>query len=66
MDEAGFHQDLRDLLDDPITHRVMASDRVDMASLVDLLHAARRRLDDAQTKRPARGRPVRSSGATAA
>ena len=66
MDKAGFHQDLRDLLDDPITHHVMASDRVDMASLLDLLHAARRRLDDAQTKRPARGRPARSSDEVAA
>ena len=57
MAEAGFHQDLRDLLEDPITHSMMASDRVDMVSLVDLLRAARQRLrpvDGGLERRPAR------------
>jgi hypothetical protein len=44
MDEAGFHQDLRELLDDPITHWVMASDKVDMPDLVALLRSAGRGL----------------------
>ena len=63
MEEAGFHQDLRDLLEDPTTHSMMASDRVDMASLVDLLRAARQRLhrDDGVPQRPTR-RAVRRQG----
>ncbi len=44
MDEAGFHPELAELLEDPITHHVMASDRVEMASLVALLRTARRHL----------------------
>lgn len=44
MDKAPFHQDLKDLLQDPITRSVMASDRVEMAELLALLEAARRRL----------------------
>ena len=44
MDEAGFHPELTDLLADPITHHVMASDKVEMANLIELLRAARRHL----------------------
>jgi hypothetical protein len=44
MDE--FHHELVALLDDPITHRVMASDKVEMTSLLALLRAARRRLQN--------------------
>ena len=44
MDE-GFHPDLMELLAEPITHLVMASDKVDMPSLVALLKAARQRLN---------------------
>jgi hypothetical protein len=39
MDE--FHPELAALLDDPITRRVMASDKVSMASLLALLRTAR-------------------------
>ena len=61
MDKAGFHQDLTDLLEDPITHRVMASDRVDMTSLIDLLRSARQRLrPDSETPRRTR-RPARQA-----
>jgi hypothetical protein len=42
MDE--FHPELAALLDDPITHRVMASDKVDMVSLLTLLRSVRRHL----------------------
>ena len=40
----GFHPELAELLSDPITHRVMESDKVDMVALKALLAAARRRL----------------------
>lgn len=42
MDE--FHPELVALLDDPITRRVMASDKVDMVSLLTLLRSMRRHL----------------------
>jgi len=42
MDE--FHPELAALLDDPITHRVMASDKVDMVSLLTLLRSMGRHL----------------------
>ena len=44
MRQMGFHPDLRALLDDPITGRLMASDGVVMNDLVALLQTARRRL----------------------
>ncbi|MEJ0070042.1 MAG: hypothetical protein WDO24_16480 [Pseudomonadota bacterium] len=44
MDE--FPRELAELLDDPITHRVMASDKVEMTSLLALLRAARDRLQN--------------------
>lgn len=51
-DEAAFHPELAALLDDPITHHVMASDRVEMATLVALLRTVRRQLKQ-QAKREA-------------
>jgi hypothetical protein len=42
MDE--FHPELVALLDDPITRRVMASDKVDMVGLLSLLRTMRRHL----------------------
>jgi hypothetical protein len=39
-----FHPELAALLADPITHRVMASDKVDMVSLLTLLRSMRRHL----------------------
>jgi hypothetical protein len=42
MDE--FHPELAALLADPITLRVMASDKVDMVSLLTLLRSMRRHL----------------------
>jgi hypothetical protein len=54
LDETGFQPELVELLDDPITHRVMASDKVDMASLVALLRTARRRLKQTGVAAPAR------------
>jgi hypothetical protein len=56
MDETRFQSELTELLEDPITHRVMASDKVDMASLVDLLRSARRGLTHARTAEPRRRR----------
>ena len=44
IDETAFAPELAALLEDPITHRVMASDQVEMRSLVALLRAARRQL----------------------
>jgi hypothetical protein len=44
MDE--FHHELAALLADPITQRVMASDKVEMTSLLALLRDARRRLQN--------------------
>jgi hypothetical protein len=44
MRQAGFHPELRDLLDDPITGHLMASDGVAMRDLIALLQTARRRL----------------------
>jgi hypothetical protein len=44
MDGDRFNPVLEDMLRDPLTHRVMESDKVDMAALVALLAAARRRL----------------------
>ena len=43
----GFHPELVALLDDPITHRVMASDKVDMVSLLSLLRSMGRHLREA-------------------
>jgi hypothetical protein len=54
MDETRFHPELTELLEDPITHRMMASDKVDMASLVDLLRAASGRLKPASALEPRR------------
>jgi hypothetical protein len=54
-DEAGheerspmseFHKELVELLEDPITHRIMASDKVEMGSLLSMLRAARKRLQN--------------------
>jgi hypothetical protein len=44
MRQASFHPELRDLLDDPITAHLMASDGVAMHDLIALLQTARRRL----------------------
>ena len=44
MDGNRFNPVLEDMLRDPITHRVMESDKVDMTALIELLAAARRRL----------------------
>ena len=44
MDGERFNAALEELLRDPMTHRVMDSDKVEMAALVALLSAARRRL----------------------
>jgi hypothetical protein len=46
MDGDRFNPALEDLLRDPLTRRVMASDNVDMTALIALLAAARRRLAD--------------------
>lgn len=43
MRQASFHPELRDLLDDPITGHLMASDGVAMSDLI-ALQTARRRL----------------------
>jgi hypothetical protein len=53
MDSDRFNPTLEDMLRDPITLRMMASDKVDMADLVALLAAARQRLD--RPERRARG-----------
>jgi hypothetical protein len=45
MDSARFNPALEEMLRDPITLRMMASDKVAMADLLALLAAARRRLD---------------------
>ena len=49
-DERGpmseFHHDLAELLGDPITRRLMASDKVEMNSLLALLRSARQRLQN--------------------
>jgi len=45
MDSNGLNPTLEEMLRDPITLRMMASDKVDMDDLVALLAAARRRLD---------------------
>jgi hypothetical protein len=45
MDRNRFDPILEEMLRDPITLRMMASDKVAMADLVALLAAARRRLD---------------------
>ena len=45
MDGNRFNPTLEEMLRDPITLRMMASDRVEMSDLVALLAAARRRLD---------------------
>ena len=47
----GFHPELAELLSDPITHRVMASDKVSMPTLLALLRTARRQLRE--TSEPA-------------
>lgn len=52
MERDRFDPALEEMLRDPITLRVMASDKVVMADLVALLAAARRRLDGIE--RPAR------------
>jgi hypothetical protein len=44
MDGDHFNPTLEEMLRDPITLRVMASDKVAMADLVALLAAARQRL----------------------
>jgi hypothetical protein len=54
MDE--FHPELAALLEDPITRRVMASDKVSMACLLALLRTARGRLRDARGPRGADSR----------
>lgn len=47
----GFHPELAELLSDPITHRVMESDRVSMPTLLALLQSARRRLREERARR---------------
>jgi len=54
MDGNRFNPALEDLLRDPLTRRMMASDNVEMAALVALLTAVRRRLAD-PPEGPARG-----------
>ncbi len=44
MDADRFNPVLQDLLRDPVTHRMMASDKVGMPTLLALLDAARQRL----------------------
>jgi hypothetical protein len=44
MDSDRFNPALEEILRDPITRRLMDSDKVEMAALVALLTAARRRL----------------------
>jgi hypothetical protein len=50
----GFHPELAELLRDPITHRVMESDKVSMATLVALLRSAGRHLREAPDDRTRR------------
>jgi len=52
-----FHPELVALLDDPITRRVMASDRVDMVSLLTLLQSMRRHLRETAPHRTAASAP---------
>ena len=54
-----FNPALEALLNDPLTWRMMQSDRVEMPALVGILAAARRRL--AENER-AGARPARSNG----
>jgi len=56
IDEAAFAPELAALLDDPVTHCVMASDRVEMTSLVALLRKARRQLKPQDCARDHRSR----------
>jgi hypothetical protein len=51
MDGNRINPALEEMLRDPITHSVMASDRVGMAELIALLAAARRRLDESDRPR---------------
>jgi hypothetical protein len=62
MRDVRFAPALEDLLRDPLTARMMASDKVEMAALVALLAEARRRLAARvpQTQR-AGARPALSS-----
>lgn len=46
MDADRFNPVLEDLLRDPVTHCMMASDKVGMTTLLALLDAARQRLAD--------------------